>query len=235
MKYLIYTILFLFLTAASVNDARKANEAFRNGNYAEAVELYKKAIGEDPENARLHFNLGNAYARLGNIEEAQAAYGQYKALSENEEQQSLADYNTGNIYAEQQKYDEAIEKYREALKKNPGDEDAKHNYELALQKKQQQEDQQQQQQNQDENKEQDQDQQQQQQQQNQDQQDQQQQQQNEQSESDPQDSNQQQQAQQMSLEEAKRVLDALEQREKELLKNMKKESSESNTKNDKDW
>ncbi|WP_234568643.1 tetratricopeptide repeat protein [Rhodohalobacter sp. 614A] len=241
MRYLSLLVLALFLTGASVNDARKANEAFENGNYEQAAELYQRAIEEDPDNARLHFNLASTLHKLGRTEEAMQAYDRFENLTESSEEQSYASYNQGNILTEEDKYKEAAEYYREALKKNPNDPDARHNYELALQRQQQQE---QQQQNQDSNQDQDQE--------NQDQQEQQQgnddqnqdQNQDQQPPNNGQQQDQQEQEEQrqpqpqpteMTPEEAQNILDALEQLERELLENMKKESSETQSTNDKDW
>lgn len=243
MRYLIFLILTFFLTASSIDDARKANEAFENGNYEQAAELYRQAIEEDPDNARLHFNLASTLYKLGRTEEAMQSYDRFENLSDSPEEQSYASYNQGNILTEENKYKEAAEYYREALKKNPDDADARHNYELALQRQQQQE--QQQQQNQESGQNDDQ--------QNQDQQDQQQgnnnqnqnpnqdQQQpnNGQQQDQQQEQNEERQPQpqptEMTPEEAQNILDALEQLERELLENMKKESSETQSTNGKDW
>lgn len=229
--------------AASIDDARKANEAFENGDYEQAAELFRQAIEENPDNARLHFNLASTLYKLGRTEEAMQSYDRFENLSDSPEEQSYASYNQGNILTEENKYKEAAEFYREALRKNPDDPDARHNYELALQRQQQQE--QQQQQNQDSGQNQDQE--------NQDQQDQQQgnndqnqnqnqdQQQppNNGQQNDQQEQEQEQQPQpqptEMTPEEAQNILDALEQLERELLENMKKESSETQSTNEKDW
>jgi hypothetical protein len=65
-------------------------------------------------------------------------------------------YNLGNTQFAQQKYKEALSSYRQAMRCNPDDEDAKFNYaftkRLIQQQEQQQQQQQQQQQNQDQNK-----------------------------------------------------------------------------------
>ena len=66
MRTIYLLFIALIFAGSSLNDARKANEAFRNGDYEKAVELYRKAIDSEPENAMLHFNLGNAYAEMGN-------------------------------------------------------------------------------------------------------------------------------------------------------------------------
>lgn len=242
MRYLSLLILVLFLTGASTDDARKANEAFEDGNYEQAAELYRQAIEEDPDNARLHFNLASTLYKLGRTEEAMQSYDRFENLSDSPEEQSYASYNQGNILTEENKYKEAAEFYREALKKNPNDPDARHNYELALQRQQQQEEQQQQNQDSGQNQDQENQDQQEQQQGNNDQnQDQNQDQQppNNGQQQDQQEQEEQRQPQpqptEMTPEEAQNILDALEQLERELLENMKKESSETQSTNDKDW
>ena len=242
MRILFFLILFLFLTASSIEDARKANEAFEEGNYQEAVELYRQAIEQDPENAKLHFNLAAALHKLGQSEEAMQAYDRFENLTESAEEQSFASYNQGTMLIDQDKYKEAAEFFREALKKNPNDADARHNYELALQKQQQQEQQQQQNQDSDQNdQQQNQDQNQQQDENNNQQEDQNQNQQQPQSGQQDQQEQEEEQRQpqpqpsEMTPEEAQNILDALKQLERELLENMKKESSETPSTNEKDW
>lgn len=240
MKKMLVIVLILFTAGASVEDARKANEAYRSGNYAEAVELYKKAIDTNPENAKLYYNLGNALAKEGNAEEAIRYFEQFKTMTNDPEQRAMADYNIGNIHSETKKWDQAVNAYKKALRYQSADRDAKHNYELALKKNQEQQNQQQQNQQQQENQQnQQQEQQQNQQQQDQEQQQDQQQQQNQQQQEQQQNQqNQQQQPQpnQISKAEAEKILKALEQKEKELLKEFKKQKTKSsNSENEKDW
>jgi len=231
-KFVLLIIGFLFV-ASSLNDARKANEAFKNGDYELAVQLYRQAIDQNPDNSRLYFNLGNALAEAGNTEEAMEVYEKFKSMTEVNDQQALADYNKGKLLSEQENFDEAISDFREALRKNPDDEDARFNYELAQRMKQQQEQQQQEQQQdsqsdqddsdgEEEEQENDQNQQQNpnQQPQNQDQ---------------PQDQEQRPEPSNMSEEEAENILDALEQLERELLENREKEANVRRQQNDKDW
>ncbi len=228
-------ILFFLLifTAASLSDARKANEAFERGDYAEAVQLYRQALDQDPDNPRLHFNLGNAYYHLGLTDEAKESYERFRQLSESRVEQSFADYNTGRMMIDQGDYDEAVNYFREALRNNPDDEDAKFNYELALRQQQEQPEQDPQDDEEEGNGDGQNDQQQ-------DQQDQ--------DQPDPgqqpdmpqdDDGNQEQQPQprpnDMTREEAENILDALEQIERELLENRKKESTDPPRRNERDW
>lgn len=239
MRFLVLIVLFLTLSGFAPNDARKANEAYERGDYETAAELYRSAIEQDPDNPRLYYNLGNALAQSGNPDEATRAYEQYRSMIEDAGQESLADYNQGRMLTDTENFDEALNFFREALKKNPDDEDARFNYELAKRKQeQQQEEQQNQDQNQqnDDQEQQDQDQQQQQNNENpQDNQQQNDQQQNNPDQNQQQDQQQQQRPEELTREEAENLLDALEELERDLLENQKKESSQSNTRNEKDW
>lgn len=237
MRIILLTFFALIVSASSVNDARKANEAFKNGDFATAAELYRKAIDESPDDARLHFNLGNALAKLGESEASVRAFEAAKQLMENPNQQSMADYNAGTALSEAEMYEEALAFYKNALRNNPGDPDAKHNYEMSVKKQQEQEEQEQQDQDssddQDENE--DEQDQQQDQDENQDQQDQQ----NDQNEGSPEDqeSDEQElpQPDEITQEEAENILNALEQLEREILENRKKEAEDPSSANDKDW
>ena len=47
--------------------AQKGDSAYRAGNYEEAVEIYEEVLAEGFTSADLHYNLGNAYYRLGQM------------------------------------------------------------------------------------------------------------------------------------------------------------------------
>jgi tetratricopeptide (TPR) repeat protein len=47
------------------DDFFKANQAYRNGDYADAVHLYSKLAGKENPSPDILYNLGNAYFRLG--------------------------------------------------------------------------------------------------------------------------------------------------------------------------
>ena len=146
-------------------------------------------------------------------------------------------YNLGNTMMAQEKYAEAFEAYKNSLKINPNDEDARYNLEYARWKLiQQQQQQQQQQDQQQQDKEQEEKDQQQQQQNQQQQQDQQQQEENQEQQQQQQQQDQQQQ-QEMSKEDAERMLKALENQEKQTMEDMneKKASQMQKRKVQKDW
>ena len=235
MKFITVIFFGLLLSASSLNDPRRANEAFQRGDFEEAVRLYQEAIAQDPDNPRLLFNLGNALSKLGQTEEAINAFEEFKRRTESAQEQSLADYNKGRLLSDKEQYDEALNHFREALRKNPNDDDARHNYELAQRRLQEQQQEPESQPDSDQDQDGDEDQDQDNQDQNQDGDDEQEQDQ-QQSPPQEQDTDQQQdETEQMTREEAENLLDALEQLERELLENRKKEASENRSRNDRDW
>lgn len=155
-KNLKLTYIFIFAAAALILGACSApvekliqdgNEAFAEGAYLEALDLYQSAQIESPELAEPYFNAANAYYRQRDYP---AALEQMQMALQYADEESLAEngyYNLGNTLFNSQDLSTAVEAYTQALLLNPDDQDAKYNLELALQ--QQQEQQQQQNQNQD--------------------------------------------------------------------------------------
>lgn len=217
----------------------KGNEAYRSEQYEDAVRIYREALEQNPQETRLLFNLGNALSMSGDKQESIETFKTFKSAAAEGEEGANADYNIGTLLADEDP-EAAIESFISALRQNPGDQDAKHNLESLLKQQQQQE---QQQQNQDPNQDEQQDQEQQDQQ-NPDQNQEQNQEdsgQNQDSDSadgsPPPDQQSQQSSQQPKIQprEAEALLDALEQREKDLLRAMKKESEQTAPKKGKDW
>lgn len=143
--FLTYLLLALVLVASGNGDAKKGNEAYESGNYEEAEKLYRASLEADPENAEVLFNLGNALAKQGKTEEAIQTFMEFRSLAETAENKALAEYNIGNVLAEGEKWKPAAQHYKNSLKLNPSDADARHNLERALAEAKKQEEQEQQQ------------------------------------------------------------------------------------------
>ena len=150
-------VAWILLTGATVGDpvASKSAEAlrlFEEGAFDQALQLYRDAQLERPDEPALNFNVGSSLFKQGDLEAA------LQELSRAAEQAegilgASAHYNMGNAWFQQQQYEQAIASYRQALERNSNDRDTKANLELALQKleeQQQQEQQQEQSQDQDE-------------------------------------------------------------------------------------
>lgn len=162
------------------NYMKEGKSLFDKQRYAEAEVNFKKALGENPDNARAQFNLASSYLKqrgedLSNkgdslIRQADQIFAQ-TAGNTDVELAELSFYDRGNIAYKGEDYAAAIEMYKNALRRNPENNHARENLRLAQLKKQEQDQNKDNQQNKDDQQNQDQNQDQQQQQQNQDQQD----------------------------------------------------------------
>lgn len=133
------------------------NEAFEAQDYKGALTAYNQALEDSPELAEPHYNAANTHYRLEDYGSAQQEIEQALINGDGEkladlDQHSL--YNLGNTFFQGEQYEGAIEAYKEALRLNPDDLEAKQNLELALRQLQQQQQEQQQQQQQQQNEEQ---------------------------------------------------------------------------------
>ncbi len=142
MIHILAILLFISSSTFYNEDAKKGNEAYENGDYPLAEEYYRSAIEEEPENAQVYFNLGNALAQQGKVEDAVKMYLQYNSMVESSEEKSQGEYNIGTILSETEQWKPAAKHFKNALILNPFDSEAKHNFEKALMENQKQEEEQ---------------------------------------------------------------------------------------------
>ena len=144
----LYLLFWVMFVAASNDEARKGNEAYEQADYPTAETHYLAALELDPENEEIYFNLGNALAKQGKVEEAIQAYMQFSSMAETPEQKALGEYNIGTLLSENEQWKPAVQHLKNSLKYNPEDWDARHNFERALAESQKQEEEEQQNQDQ---------------------------------------------------------------------------------------
>ncbi len=111
----------------------RANQAFEQQDYQEALKLYTDALLEAPDSPIVHYNIGNVYMKQRKYEEAVKEYAKATEASDISLQQK-AYYNLGNAYFYQGKWDQAILQYKKALELAPDDMDVKYNLEYVRKK-----------------------------------------------------------------------------------------------------
>lgn len=170
MNRVIYIVVALSLFVVAEGVAQKMPERgwTRVGNIAHllksfphSVAAYEKALEQNPDLFEAQYNLASAMIETQRYDAAEKILSTLAldTLRTEKERRDIL-YNLGNAQFAQQKYDKALESYRDVMRMNPDDEDAKFNYaytKLMQQQQQQQQDQnqnqdqQQQEQNQDQN------------------------------------------------------------------------------------
>lgn len=192
---------------------RQGNREFEKQNYSESEISYRRAIDKNKSSADAVFNAGDALYKQEKFEDAGKQFIESHRMNEDRDKKAGSMYNLGNSLLKAGKLKESIEAYKNSLRLNPGNMQAKYNLAYAQDRLKEQEEQQQQQQdqqNQDQNK---------------DQQDQNQDKQNDQKESEDQNKQDEQQQsdqqQSMSKEDAERLLNAIANDEKEVQEKVK--------------
>jgi Ca-activated chloride channel family protein len=231
-KKFIYIIIAFLLAGTSAfaqkerSMIRSGNEDYKKRNFSEAETKYRKSLEANPYSFPGNYNLGNALYKQNKTDEAVRFYSGSAAIGKDKKAQSDAYYNLGNANLKAEKYQESINAYKQALKLNENDQDARYNLAYALTKMKQQQQQKQQQQKdkkQDQKKDQKQDQKK-----------------NQQQQKDQQKQQQQDQAKQqsqpkISKEDAERMLQALKNEEKNLQKKLAKRFDATTGNPEKDW
>ncbi len=158
IKYFVVALLTLFVcgevSAQQMKErglVRKGNRQFKREQFEKSVDSYQRALQHDSTSFEAKYDLASALYRTERYEKAEKTLlGIVNDTTRTELERGEVAYNLGNTQFAQQKYKEALSSYRQAMRCNPNDEDAKFNYAFTKRLIQQQE-QQQQQQNQDQN------------------------------------------------------------------------------------
>jgi len=111
------------------SDMNRGNKLCVAGNMEAARQEYFNAQASRPEAAEAPYNIGNTYLFEGNHDEALKFYASADALARNPALKSLIAYNRGCALFRAGKESEAVESFKDALRWNPGDADAKYNIE----------------------------------------------------------------------------------------------------------
>lgn len=136
-RSLIIAVVVLFAYTAGAQEVneyiRSGNDAYRQQQYDQAELAYRKAIELDPKNTTAQFNLANTLFRRGQLADAARQYDQLSTSANSSELRGKAYYNKGVLLTGQKKLEESVDAYKNALRQNPDDKQARENLEKALQ------------------------------------------------------------------------------------------------------
>jgi tetratricopeptide (TPR) repeat protein len=115
------------LNTLGSNYFEEGNKYVEIGQNENAIAFYLKALMIEPNNARIHYNLGVAYGNCGNLEKEII---QYRKVLEINPKHINALYNLGIAYGNIGEWKMAFNVFKRLVKLQPKDSDA--HYSLAL-------------------------------------------------------------------------------------------------------
>lgn len=140
MKYLLtlFSIVSFMSLQAQIsrhNALIDGQRAYENEDYASATEFWKDAeANAESIDVKSQFNIGLAQYKQDKIEESIETWKPLTKQIQNKSLRSDLYQNLGNAYGKTEKWEEAVKMYREALKNNPRNEEARYGLSQALRK-----------------------------------------------------------------------------------------------------
>jgi tetratricopeptide (TPR) repeat protein len=122
-----------------VAKAQQVNEIIKQGNdlyklkeYDPAKAAYGDALAKDSANTTAKFNLANTSYRLAKPDDAIQSFDQLAAKYSLSDDKARAFYNKGVVLSNQKRLEESIDAYKNALRQDPNDKEARENLQKAL-------------------------------------------------------------------------------------------------------
>jgi len=154
-----YTLILFLLFWAAIGQAQNERKFVRQGNkYYEAANKdtsridtiqfnkaeieYLKALEKKPDDAKWNFNLADALYKQKKFDQSAEKFQEIADKTSDKIEKSRALHNLGNSYLMNNKLDESIATYKDALRNNPKDLETKYNLLYAMNMKKKQQDQQ---------------------------------------------------------------------------------------------
>ena len=111
----------------------EGNLLYQQKNYPGALDKYVEANDGKAHRQELAYNLANTFYQQQKYPEALSELEKALGTGDSPLNEKIY-FNRGNTFFQMGKYQEAIESYKKALERAPSDKEAKHNLELALKK-----------------------------------------------------------------------------------------------------
>ena len=132
IKYLISGFLIMYITGFCFGQGekkyiRQGNGKYNDNKFSDSEVSYRKAIDKNKMSADAGFNLGDALYKQNKYEDAGKQFFENSNMNADNNRKSNSFYNLGNSLLNNKKIQESINAYKNSLKLNPGNPEAKYN------------------------------------------------------------------------------------------------------------
>ena len=113
----------------------KGNKLYQEQKYKEAEDNYRKSVEKKSQNVEGNFNLGDALYKQKKFTDAGEQFNKLAGEANSNKALTAAAYhNLGNSFLENKKLEESIDAYKKALLNNPKDDETRYNLAYAQEK-----------------------------------------------------------------------------------------------------
>jgi len=113
------------------NYVYEANNLINEDDFVSAEMEYRKALSQQASSVAGIYNLGSSYIKKGSYDEALYRLDQAAKTSTSKIEKHKAFHNIGHVLIQNKKCKEAVEAYKNALRNDPTDEETRYNLGLA--------------------------------------------------------------------------------------------------------
>lgn len=139
MRFFILILLVTVSSAKLFSQATTVQKTIESGNdfykqqqFEKAAAAYEKALKAEPANTTAKFNRANSLSKLKSNDEAVKMFSEIAGETKEVDVKAKSYYNKGAILSQQKKLEESIEAYKNSLRQNPNDNEARENLQKAL-------------------------------------------------------------------------------------------------------
>jgi len=136
--FLCFTNVFFSQEKDAEQLEREARENVREGNklynqlkFGDAEISYKKALSKNPNYPKASYNLGNAVYQQNRNKEAVAQFEILEKTAPNKMSKAEAYHNMGNSFMKEKQYDKAVASFKNSMRNNSKDEETRYNLAMA--------------------------------------------------------------------------------------------------------
>jgi tetratricopeptide (TPR) repeat protein len=112
-------------------DIREGNELYNQLKFDEAEIAYKKALDKNPNYAKASYNLANTIYQKNKNKEAVFQYDLAEKIAPDKMSKAETFHNMGNAFMKEKQYDKAVEAYKNAMRNNSKDDETRYNLAMA--------------------------------------------------------------------------------------------------------